>query len=330
MRYYKPNNSTILNLNTSFNCVKSNSITLTKTLGGSSYGASTKVIITPVAGDNGYGASATVTLTSGALNTVTITSGGKGYNTLPIITLDDGLIHGTITGYASLVGGSGYTSAPNVVFTGGGYTKIAKATATVSGGLVSSITITDAGEGYTSLPTIGFTPTNGGSGASVIATSRLLATITPSFVRTYDYSWNIPDVVINDLGRISLLNVISTSYTATTPYTIRIKNMLFNNRDAFYSDYGYPVLGMVQQTNICNSQGCVGKDATSILLPSQIINRITIIVDDDIATMNAGCLATLKFVFTLLIEEYDPIITEIGNPYQEAQRNQGFIHPRII
>jgi hypothetical protein len=32
----------------------------------------------------------------------------------------------------------------------------------------------------------------------------------------------------------------------------------------------------------------------------------------------------------LLLEEYDPVLTEIGNPYQEAQRNQGFIHPRLV
>ena len=36
-RYYKPNNSTVLYLNSSFNCIKSSSITVTKATGGTGY-----------------------------------------------------------------------------------------------------------------------------------------------------------------------------------------------------------------------------------------------------------------------------------------------------
>jgi len=331
MKFYKPNNITVLTLNSSYNCKRSNSITLVRgTTYGTGYTDPTTVVITPAYGDNGYGTSATVVVSGGyAIASITMVSNGNGYNTLPTITLVDGNTHGTITGYSGLVGGTGYTTAPNITFTGGGYTKIATATCTVNGGVVNSITITDAGEGYTTLPTIGFTPTNGGSGASATALSKLLAPIIPSFARTYEYNFDIPDIVLNDLGKLSLLNVVATGYTAATPYTIRVKNILFNNRDAYYSDYGTPILGIVQQTNICNGTGGVGKDALSILLPPQIINKITIVVDDDIATMNSGVLATLKFVFTLLLEEYDPVLTEVGNPYNEAQRNQGILPPRL-
>ena len=332
MKFYKPNNITVLTLNSSYNCKKSNSLSMALTSAGSGYTNLSKLIVTPDEGDNGYGFSANVTIGGGVPNGIYGQIGGNGYNVLPIVYLNDagGLIHGTIIGYTSLVGGTGYTTAPNITFTGGGYTKIATATCTVSAGVVTTITITDAGEGYTSLPTIGFTPTNGGSGASATATSRLLAVITPSFARTYEYNFNIPDIVLNDLGKLSLLNVVATGYTAATPYTIRVKNILFNNRDAYYSDYGAPILGIVQQTNICNGTGGVGKDALSILLPPQIINKITIVVDDDIANTNSGCLATIKFVFTLLLEEYDPVLTEVGNPYNESARNQGIIHPKLV
>ena len=37
MKYYKPNNTTLLYLNSSFNCTKSSSITLTKVLSGTGY-----------------------------------------------------------------------------------------------------------------------------------------------------------------------------------------------------------------------------------------------------------------------------------------------------
>lgn len=53
-------------------------------------------------------------------------------------------------------GGSGYTVAPTVSFTGGGGTG-ATATANVSGGAVLSVTVTAGGSGYTSAPTVAFT-----------------------------------------------------------------------------------------------------------------------------------------------------------------------------
>jgi len=64
-------------------------------------------------------------------------------------------------------GGTGYTSAPAVTFSGGGGTGAA-ATATIRNGVVRTITITDGGTGYTSDPTIGFVG-GGGSGASATA-----------------------------------------------------------------------------------------------------------------------------------------------------------------
>ncbi|HEY3308729.1 MAG TPA: DUF2341 domain-containing protein [Desulfuromonadaceae bacterium] len=66
-------------------------------------------------------------------------------------------------------GGTGYTTAPTVSFTGGGGTGAA-ATATVTGGIVTALTITNVGSGYTSTPTVGFTG-GGGSGAAATATS---------------------------------------------------------------------------------------------------------------------------------------------------------------
>ncbi len=70
--------------------------------------------------------------------------------------------------YASgLVGGSGYTSIPTVTVSSGGATVDAKATASISGGVVTSVSIIHPGEGYTSAPTITIT----GGGATVDATA---------------------------------------------------------------------------------------------------------------------------------------------------------------
>ena len=67
-------------------------------------------------------------------------------------------------------GGSGYTSAPTVAFSGGGGSGAA-ATCTINGsGAVDSITLTNSGSNYTSAPTISFT---GGGGTSAAATATL-------------------------------------------------------------------------------------------------------------------------------------------------------------
>jgi hypothetical protein len=67
-------------------------------------------------------------------------------------------------------GGSGYTSAPTVAFSGGGGSGAA-ATCTINGsGAVDSITLTNSGSNYTSAPTISFT---GGGGTAAAATATL-------------------------------------------------------------------------------------------------------------------------------------------------------------
>lgn len=66
-------------------------------------------------------------------------------------------------------GGTGYTSAPTVSFSGGGGTGAA-ATANITAGVVTSITITNRGSNYTSLPTVSF---SGGGGSGAAATADL-------------------------------------------------------------------------------------------------------------------------------------------------------------
>jgi hypothetical protein len=62
-----------------------------------------------------------------------------------------------VTSITVVNGGSGYTSAPKVIITGGGGSG-ATATASVSGGAVTGITVNNAGLGYTSPPTVTIAP----------------------------------------------------------------------------------------------------------------------------------------------------------------------------
>jgi len=401
-RYYKPNNSTILYLNTSFNCIKSNSITITKTGNGTGYTSAPTVVIRPAAGDMGSGAAATIAApASGVLSGIlTMVSNGRGYNTLPTIELVGGGNPGVITGFSALVGGSNYITPPNITLSGGGGTGFS-ATATIgnvtisssftittagsnyavgesvvftggggsgavatistigANGSITAISLTNAGSGYTSAPTISinttagvgavitcslvgaavtgititnggtnystavsfvFTATNGGSGASATPTITLgtRATFTVAFTRTFDYTWNIPDININDLGKLSAINIIGTS-VATTPYIFRIMGLQYDSRSSYFSDYGNPILSMTQMSNTFTSIGSTGSNNYYIILSPQTIRQIQISVDDSITKKDVGVLvANSNFILALEIEEYDPVITRVDDPYSEG------------
>ena len=399
-KYYKPNNSTILYLNSSYNCVNSSSITITKATGGSGYTSAPSIVVVPAAGDLGLNASATATYSAGAVTAITMVNNGSGYNLLPTIKTVGGGNPGTITGYTALTGGSGYILPPTitatggggsgfsavavignvgisstftitaggsnyvvgdkVVFTGGGGGSGAIATVSTIGanGLITGISLTSTGGGYTTAPTISiistlgtganiscailpaavtditiinggsgytsspsfvFTPVNGGTGASAtpIVNAGVPATFTVAFTRTYTYTWNVPDITINDLAKLSAINIIATGFTATTPYTYRILGLQYNSRDSFFSDYGAPILSMAQNTNVC-SYGSLGGNSFCIILTPQTIRQIQISVDDDISTRNSGQAAAINFVIALEIEEYDPVLTQIGDPFAES------------
>lgn len=87
-------------------------------------------------------------------------------------------------------GGTGYTSAPTIGFTGGGGSG-ASATATVSGGAVTLITVNAAGSGFTSIPTVTFT---GGGGSNAAA----VATLTGCGFAFYGQAYYLRDIVIRN------------------------------------------------------------------------------------------------------------------------------------
>jgi hypothetical protein len=86
--------------------------------------------------------------------------------------LCDGLVSAAFDGVLSVTvtnGGTGYTSAPTVTFTGGAGTGAA-AKAVILNGKVIAIVMTNHGTGYTSAPTVGFT---GGAGTGAAATAAI-------------------------------------------------------------------------------------------------------------------------------------------------------------
>lgn len=101
-------------------------------------------------------------------------------------------------------GGSGYTTAPTVSFTGGGGTG-ATATAAISGGKVVSVTVTNGGTDYATAPTVTFT---GGGGTGAAATATL---DTPDFVLPTSRTWFLFDGYVADFPFDFAQNTVVTT-----------------------------------------------------------------------------------------------------------------------
>jgi hypothetical protein len=92
---------------------------------------------------------------------------------------------GGVTGATVTAGGSGYATAPIVTLTGGAGTG-ATATATVSNGVVTGVTITAPGTGYTSAPTIAF---SGGSATKALGAKVFLINFLSDDTYQAEWTW---------------------------------------------------------------------------------------------------------------------------------------------
>jgi hypothetical protein len=112
--------------------------------------ASGKQTVTP-ASMAGIRIGQTLMLVDGNCKTVVATVTGTNTTARGTANLtDDAVASVTVT-----QGGSGYTSAPSVTFSGGGGSG-ASGTATIAGGAVTGVAMTSTGSGYTSAPTVTF------------------------------------------------------------------------------------------------------------------------------------------------------------------------------
>lgn len=137
----------------------------------------------------------------------------------------------TVASVTVLTGGSGYTSAPTVTFSGGGGTG-ATGTAVLTAGAVSSVTITAAGSGYTDVPTVTFTD-GGGNGATGIAV--LTATSVASVTTTSGWPYgSVPSVVISGGGGTGATGTATVSGGMLTGVTVSAGGSGFTSRPAVW------------------------------------------------------------------------------------------------
>ena len=140
--------------------------------------------------------------------TVVIASPPTPVTTAGTAVLDTGIKQVNVT-----AGGTGYTSPPAVVFTGGTPSTVATATAVLTANAVTSVTITNKGAGYSSTPTVSFTG-GGGSGATGTA-------VTTQFVTSIT-------ITNKGSGYISAPTVTIDAATGTNPITALATAILVN------------------------------------------------------------------------------------------------------
>lgn len=285
------------------------------------------------AGSGGFAGYTTLTATT-ISSTFNLFNGGTGYVTGDTIVFDNTGTGGGGGAQAIVVAPSGVIVGINLTNPGSGYTlkppTIVSIISTAGSGAViscslnpssvGSIVITNGGSKFSAAVSFVFTPVSGGTGASATPTVNLgtPAILTPSFLKTYSYTWNnIPPIDISDLARLSAINIVATGFNTSTPYTYRIVGLQYTSRDTYFSDQGNPILSMAQNINIC-SIGSLGGSNFAIVLTPQTIQSITITADDDITTKGTGQDANINLVIALEIEEFDPTTTEINNPYGES------------
>ena len=191
--------------------------------------------------------------TTGA-NSVNVTAGGSGY-TAPSVDITGGggtggtavatVTGGVVTAVTITNPGIGYTTTPTVTITGGGGTG-ATATATVVGNEINAIAVTTGGTGYTS-PTVTF---SGGTGSGAAGTVSVTAGAVTAVTITNPGSGytTLPTVTIAGGG--------GTGATATTSYALVIPQQEKAIIEGFDMDYGR--MNAVLGTGLANGGASVG------------------------------------------------------------------------
>jgi len=148
---------------------------------GSGYDAAFPPAIT-ISGGEGTGAAASATV-NGSISEVTVTAGGSGYTSSPLVSIVGGggsgasataiITKGVVSSILVNSGGTGYTSQPSITVVGGGGSG-AEGTAAVRGP-IQSVTITNGGSSYTSNPSIILSSGTGAVAQAIVNDGRIIS-----------------------------------------------------------------------------------------------------------------------------------------------------------
>jgi hypothetical protein len=226
--------------------------------------------------------------TSGCAVGALLTASGAGYTSAPVVTPSAGgsmwtAVMGQVvsTTVAVTYGGSNYTYAPNVLFQVPNSPGIAAAGyATISGGVVTSITITNQGAGYLYPPQIVLVNDprdTTGAGATATATLTGLGGVTAVLCNNHGTPLtSVPTLSFSGGGgtgaaATAVMNFALTGYTVTTAgagYTAAAGNVTVSATPT-------PTAGAAAFTNTSSQIGVVRQRPAIILAPASGSGAIT-------------------------------------------------------
>lgn len=145
-----------------------------------------------------------------------------------------------VTGTTIVGGGSGYGSAPSVLFglpTGAGGVQ-ATGTATISGGVVTGIIITNAGSGYEEIPSISFS--GGSPSVAASATAQIDVGVTLGVESLTVLWWDGSDfvpVAVSVVGGQYGAATLPSGSTAQRPTDLQAGLIRFNSENTRFEGY---------------------------------------------------------------------------------------------
>ena len=136
------------------------------------------------------------------------------------------------------------------------------------------------------------------------------ATKTSSGTKTYEYRWNIPDVTLNDWGKIHFVNrAYKTLDVTTVPIVTRILNV--GSKDIIDTFGGGGQILDISAWNYLVGFSTDNNPAIDVC--PQTINNITLSISDDMSNPNAGFTTANVFCIVLKLTEGDRDTVEFGS-----------------
>ncbi len=263
-------------------------------------------------------ATATATISGGSIATIVINTAGVGYTSVPTLTVSGGggsgftwTVNLTPTGISiATTAGSGYTSNPKLTLTNDGCIIPAiVGIVPLADSAMSSITVSSSGVNYSSVPTVSFV---GGTATTNSVATAVLNNANP---RVYSISWNIPEIVINEVGILQIATIASTGVSdATKIYTFRLENLSINSNTNIATDGGSPIICSL----LMNNYNSMFRDDFGTYLMPQSITNLNLSLSDDYTNRLAGISSAVGFVMCVVISELQAELAEINNPYLDA------------
>jgi len=199
---------------------------------------------------------------------ITRTGAGSGYTSVPTLTISAPTTAGGVTATASPLmaitsgtqtinnGGTGYTAGDSLTVSGGTGTAVTFSVATVSGGVITGLTITGSGA-YSALPTFPATLTGGTGSGATVTFSFSIATATATITNAGSGYVEQPTVTFSGgggsgaaayatVGSTTVIRSIAgantNSFEFYTPSNISNSQASFAIRDSGGAQSAYPVV----------------------------------------------------------------------------------------